>query len=168
MSEPGAPHRDTVDGTTVYVRSTRYVAPDPVIRRIGDRDLYLGNVHAADGDRHDRTFDRVVSVNSEPGSLTTHHRPLSDDDDNDWAAFAAAVDTARRAHRAEGSTLVNCTAGVSRSSAVLATTLAAAEDRTFHATLSEILEHRPHATPHPALHELGVIYLAARGDSPPE
>lgn len=168
MSEDSGPRRDAVAGTTVYVRPTRYVDPDPVIRRIGDRDVYLGNVHAAEGDRHDREFADVVSVNSEPGSLTTDHRPLSDDDDNEWAAFAAAVDAARRAHRADGSTLVNCTAGVSRSSAVLATTLAAEEGRTFQATLSEMLAHRPIATPHPALHELGVIYLAARGESSPE
>jgi len=168
VSDHSGPRRDEVSGTTVYVRPTRYVDPDPVVRRIGDRDLYLGNVHAADADRHDHDFDRVVSVNSDPGTATTHHRPLSDDEHNEWTAFAAAVDAARRAHRADGSALINCTAGISRSAAVLATTLAAEEDRTFHDVLSEVLEHRPHATPHPALHELGVIYLAARGDSPLE
>lgn len=168
MAKDSGPRRDTVAGTTVYVRPTRYVDPDPVIRRIGDRDLYLGNVHAAEGDRHDREFADVVSVNSEPGSLTTDHRPLSDDETNEWPAFATAVDAARRAHRADGSTLVNCTAGVSRSSAVVATTLAAEEERTFLDALDEVLSSRPTATPHPGLHFQGVVYLAARGDSPPE
>jgi hypothetical protein len=168
VTPPTGPRRSTVDGTTVWARPTRYVDEDPVIRRIGDRDIYLGNVHAADGDRHDRSFDRVVSVNSEPGSLTTHHRPLSDDDENEWAAFAAAVDAARRAYRAKGAALVNCTAGVSRSSAVLATAVAAEEARTFLDALDEILETRPTATPHPGLQFQGVVYLAARSDAPPE
>jgi len=152
----------------VWARPTRYVDDDPVIRRIGDRESYLGNVHAADGDRHDRSFDRVVSVNSEPGSLTTHHRPLSDDDENGWSAFGAAVDAARRAYRAEGAALVNCTAGVSRSGAVLATTIAAEEDRTFLDALDEVLAARSTATPHPSLHFQGVVYLAAGGGAPPE
>jgi len=57
----------------VWIRPTRYVDPDPVIRRIGDRDLFLGNVHAADGDRHDRSFDRVVSYGS-VSLLTGEHQ----------------------------------------------------------------------------------------------
>lgn len=42
-----------------------YVEDHAVIRRIGERDLSLGNVHAADPDCHDRSFDFVLSATSD-------------------------------------------------------------------------------------------------------
>lgn len=195
---------DTTDSAeqTVYVRPKGYVEPHPVVERIGDRDLYVGNYRAATAPHRDDTaaqhrgdtaaphrddataphrdaaaphrddaaqhrdspdFDAVLSVGSDSYSATTHHRPLVDGPETDWPAFAAAVETARHLHRADGSLLVHCKAGISRSVAVLATTLAAAENRSFHDALSVVQAARPHAIPHPALHRLGVIYLAARG-----
>lgn len=165
MPENAVPTTFEMNGRTVHVRPTRYVDPDPVIRRIGDRDLLLGNRHAADPDRHDRAFDHVLSVSSDAYPLTTHHHPLNDGPGNDWTAFAGAVDAARELHRRDGSTLIHCKAGISRSTAVLSTALAAEEGRTFHDVLTEVQEYRLHAVPHPALHELGVCYLAARGVS---
>ncbi len=148
----------------VVVRPLNYVADEPVVRRIGDRDLYIGNRLAADPDRHGRSFEfeYVLSVGSDEYPLTTHHRPLEDGPDNEWTVFEAAVDTARELFRRDGSLLVHCKAGISRSSTLLATTLAAEEDRTFADALALVQRARPHAMPHPALHEQAICYLAAR------
>jgi atypical dual specificity phosphatase len=150
------------DDSTPLVRPKGYVADVPVVRRIGDRDLYLGNELAADPDNHDRTFEYVLSATAESGPLTTHHRPLTDGPGNEWAVFEAAVDTARTLHRRNGSVLVNCKAGISRSTTIIATTLAAEEDRAFRDALAIVQDARPYAMPNPALHELAVVYLASR------
>lgn len=173
----------------VYVRPKGYVEPRAVVERIGDRNLFVGNFRAAtawddsaaaephrDGaaphrgstaepHRPPRPFDTVLSVGSDSYRATTHHRPLVDGPETDWPAFADAVDTARDLHRTDGSLLVHCRAGISRSVAVLAATLAVEEDRSFHDALSLVQDARPHGIPHPALHRLGVIYVAARATS---
>ena len=145
------------------VRPFGYVEDRPVIRRIGDRELFLGNALAADPDEHDRAFDHVLSATPERHPLTTHHRPLHDGPGNDWSAFEAAADTARTLYRSEGSVLIHCRAGISRSATLIATALAAVEGRRFRAALATVQEARPQAVPHPALHEAAVIYLAAHG-----
>lgn len=160
------PDPDREAGATVVpetVRPKAFVADGPVIRRIGDRELFLGNVHATDPDAHDRRFAFVVSVNGEPGELTTHHRPLSDGPGNPWSDFADAVDTVRRCMRRDGSVLVNCTAGVSRSTTVLAAAIAAEDGTRFRAGYEAVRAARRWAIPHPSLHELGVYYVAAEG-----
>ena len=144
------------------VRPITFVEPYPVIRRIGDRELFLGNVHAADPSRHDHDFDAVLSATADPQPGTTVHHPLTDGPENEWGTFAAAVDATRRLHRQEGPVLVHCKAGVSRSTTLVATALAAAEDRPFREALDLVQRVRPIATPHPALHEQAVYYLAAR------
>ena len=144
---------------TSAVRPFGYVDPDPVVRRIGDRDLFLGN--RATGAAPPRTFDAVVSLTEQPVAATTDHRPLVDGPGNDWSAFAAAVDTVRE-RRGDGPVLVHCTAGVSRSATVLATAVAAAEGASFRAAFDEVVAHRRTAVGHPALCRLGVVYLAAR------
>lgn len=146
----------------LHVRPVRYVEDHAVVRRIGDRPLFLGNVHAADPDRRDRSFDGVVSLTSDPRPATTHHHPLVDDEGNEWAAFAAAVDDTRRLTREDGDVLVHCTAGISRSSTILATAIAAAEGRRFREAMTDVQAVRPHAVANPALVDLAVTYLAAR------
>lgn len=143
------------------IRPFGYVEDHPVIRRIGDRDLYLGNELAADPSVHDWEFDYVLSATAEPHPLTTHHHPLVDGSGNDWAAFRSGVDECRTLYRLDGSALVHCAAGISRSSALLATTIAAEEQRTLREALEIVQNARPFAMPHPALHELAVVYLAA-------
>ncbi|MGA9401335.1 protein-tyrosine phosphatase family protein [Haladaptatus sp.] len=145
----------------MLVRPVGYVEDRAVIRRLGDRNLYLGNRFAACPDYHDREFDYVLSASTEKQPLTTHHHPLIDGTGNEWFAFESAVDAARRLYRADGSLLIHCKAGISRSSTLVATTLAAEEDRRFHDALALVQEARPYAMPNPALHELSVIYLAA-------
>jgi hypothetical protein len=149
-------------GSVQFLRPLGYVEPAPVVRRVGDHELYLGNHHAADPTAHDRSFSFVLTVSSDEQPLTTHHRPLTDGPGNDWAAFTDAVDTARQLRRHEGSLLVHCKAGVSRSGTVLATALAAAEGYTLADALTLVQQARPAAVPHPKLHELAVTYLAVR------
>ena len=155
----------TAEGGTdssVLVRPLGYVEDKPIVRPISDRELFLGNTHAADSDQHDRTFDHVLSVCREECPLTTHHHPLYDGTETDWPEFERAVDAARRLYRSEGSVLIHCKAGISRSTTILATTLAAEEEREFRDALAIVQDARPIAMPHPALHEMAVIYLAAR------
>ena len=146
-----------------FLRPIGYVDDSPVVAPLGYRGLYLGNRHAADDDRHDRSFAAVVSVSSDPYALTTHHHPLTDGEGNDWGVFVAAVDAVRRLSRGDGEVLVNCKAGVSRSTAVLATAVAAERGASFRDGLAVVERARAQAVPHPALVELGVVYLAAHG-----
>jgi atypical dual specificity phosphatase len=146
----------------ITVRPKGYVEDYPVVRQIGERGIYLGNKHAAAPEQHDYSFRYVVSLSTDHHPLTTHHHPLNDGPENEWTAFERAVDTARRLYQQDGSILIHCTAGVSRSSTVIATVLAGEESRQFHDALSTVRQARPCATPHPALHELAVVYLAAR------
>lgn len=152
----------TESGGELLVRPLHYIEDDPVIRQIGDHDLYLGNWRAADPAYHDQTFTYVLSSTSSTPPMTTHHCPLTDGPDNKWKAFEEAVDTARKLYRREGSLLIHCTAGISRSSTIIATTLAAEENRQLHDALSIVKQARPTASPNPALHEWAVIYLAAQ------
>ncbi|WP_336330341.1 dual specificity protein phosphatase family protein [Haloarcula sp. CGMCC 1.2071] len=152
---------DASASTDCAVRPVGFVSDAPVIRQIGDRPLFIGNKHAARPEAHDRSFKHVLSATAEAYPLTTAHHPLTDGPGNEWAAFEAAVDTARRFVRADGPALIHCKAGVSRSSTLLATAIAAEEDRPLSTALAAVQEARPIATPNPALYELAVIYLAA-------
>lgn len=142
------------------LRPYGFVESYPVIRRIGDRDLYLGNWRAADPSEHDESFEYVVSATETAYPLTTHHHPLIDGRENEWRDFERAVDATRRLYRADGDLLVHCKAGVSRSTTLLATTLAAEEGHDFHRAVEAVREVRPIATPNPALIEQAVVYLA--------
>lgn len=164
-TESETPAADALEDDTPLIRPKGYVADEPIIRRIGDRELFLGNEHAADPTRHERMFEFVVSVSSEAQPLTTHHRPLTDGPGNEWGAFENAVDTARQCYRRNGATLIHCTAGISRSSTLVATTLAAEEGLSFREALERVHDARPLAIPNPALHELAVVYLAANADT---
>lgn len=166
--EPGGPGSGgRADAATVHVRQYGHVEDEPVARRVGDRELFLGNGRAAHPGDHAERFEYVLSATRDPGPLTTHHHPLVDGPDADYGEFAAAVDAARRLHRRDGPLLVHCEAGISRSSALVATTLAAEEGLPLRDALDAAQDARPQAVPHPALHELAVVYLAAAGWRPP-
>ena len=164
-TDSSAPAANALEDDPPLIRPKGYVADEPVIRRIGDRDLFFGNEHAADPTRHDRTFDVVVTVSSDAQPLTTHHRPLADGPGNEWRAFEGAVDTARRCYRRDGPTLIHCEAGISRSTTVIAATLAAEDGLSLREALERVHDARPLAMPNPALHELAVAYLAANADT---
>jgi len=113
---------------------------------------------------HDSTQPTDAAEPGDQSRATPSVRPfgwVADDANDDWGRFAAAVDAARRLLARDGAVLIHCEAGVSRSSAVAAAALAVREDRQFVDALHEIQDYRVHAIPHPALHALGVQYVAA-------
>lgn len=160
-------HLDARGREGPHVRPVGCHPEHPVVRRIGDRDLFLGNRFAADPDACDRTFDAVLTVAERSEPATTPHRPLVDGPEAEWSRFRAAVDAARRRHRADGSLLVHCKAGVSRSTTVIATTLATEADLRLVDGFDAVRRHRPHAVAHPWLRELAAYYVAGCGDRPP-
>ena len=138
----------------------------PVCRRLGSRALYIGDRRAADPDLYGSEpvdFAGVLTLSRRVEPLTTHHHPLDDGANNRPDEFDAAVDTARALHRTEGPVLVHCAAGISRSSTVLATTLAVEEGRSFAEGLTVVQRHRERACPHPALREAARRYVDAAG-----
>jgi len=165
--------QDTDDGT--------FGGPRTVLKQIGDRPLYLGNQCAvgADGVSHNmtETFAEegvpVLSINKREQPLTTHHHPLHDGAGNDLAAFEAAMDTARELYQAvlegdrPGPMMVNCAAGISRSTTTIAVTLAATEKVSFETGVQKVKTYRARASPHPALVELAEAYLEDVPDVPP-
>lgn len=156
----GADVAELDDG--VLVRPLGFVPEAVVLARVGDRDAYIGNVHAADPSYHDRSFEFVLSATKDPRPLTTHHHPLVDGADNDWRTFAAAVDASRDLLARDGTTLVHCRAGISRSATLLATAIAAEERRGLHEALDAVNRARPFAIPNPPLLADAVTYLAAK------
>ncbi|ELZ24336.1 Dual specificity protein phosphatase [Halosimplex carlsbadense 2-9-1] len=145
------------------VRPFGYEHDRPIARRVGERDLFVGNAAAAASPPGDPSVEWVLSLTAEPRPATTHHRPLVDGPDNEWTAFEAAADAAcRLLGESAGALLIHCSHGVSRSAAVAAVAVAVAEGRSLRSALSDVQSARPPAQPHPALHEQAVCYLAKR------
>jgi len=101
----------------------------------------------------------VVSVNGTATAATTDHYPLKDEYVNDHQQFSHAVAATRNRMRSDGTVLVNCSVGVSRSATVIATAVAAEDGLSFDAEVAEIREHRPRAQPHPKLQINAFAYL---------
>jgi len=147
--------------------------PQAVVVQIGDRPLYLGNDRAAGADCvvHEKTSKfaagdvPVLSVNMRECPLTTHHHPLHDGSGNDQAAFEAAMDCARELYEAvlggdrPGPMLVNCAAGISRSTTTIAVLIATTEEVSFRTAVQTVRTYRERVRPHPALVELAQAYL---------
>lgn len=140
----------------------------------GRSPLYLGNgpstasdSYGPDGDADEgpsdpSVFSHVISMNTAPYDLTTDHHPLKDGSGNSEEEFDAAIEAARRAYRAEeGPVLINCAAGISRSTTVMATTLAAENpvQFTFASAVEHIREVRRRASPARALQDHARRYL---------
>ncbi len=143
------------------------LAPKAIAARVGGRDLWIGNVGAI----KPRLLAEmalepahVVTVNGTATAVTTDHHPLEDEQINDHEQFSNAVAATRTHMRAEGSVLVNCSVGVSRSAAVIATAIAAEEGVSFAAAVAEIRERRPRANPHPTLQCNAYAYLATEAN----
>ena len=138
------------------------LAPKAVAAQVGDRDLWIGNVGAIKPRllaEMDLDPEYVVSVNGTATAVTTDHHPLEDEQVNDHQQFSKAVTTTRNHIRNDGTVLVNCSVGVSRSATVIATAIAAEDGISFDATVAEIRETRPRARPHPKLKLNAFAYL---------
>lgn len=139
-----------------------YEFPDAIAVRIGDRDLWIADSGAIDPDNLDAMGidpEYVVSVNTDPTAATTDFHPLDDARVNDPDEFAAAVDATRDRLNQNGVTVVNCTAGVSRSTTVLATAIAAEEDIPLNRVIDYIQQYRERAQPHKKLQINAYGYL---------
>jgi len=107
-----------------------------------------------------------VTVNDTATWATTDHHPLKDGHINAQDKFSAAVEATRRNIRAEGTVVVNCSAGISRSATVIATAIAAEETISLEAAIEVIQTTRPRANPHPKLQLNAYAYLAVTADRP--
>lgn len=135
--------------------------------RIGERELWLGDGGAASPehlDIMDLNVEYVVTVNRRKTEATTDFHPLVDGRVNDQDEFNTAIETARQRYRLDGSVLVHCAAGISRSTTVIATTLAAEEDRSFGECVDIVSEYRKRARPHPKLRMNACRFLASELD----
>lgn len=162
---------DTDDSSKETADSIRTVPPDadPVefsralAAQIGDRNVWIANSGGV-APAHLETMgldpDFVVSVNQAATEATTDHHPLKDGYVNDQDQFIEAVDATRHRLSDKGTVIVNCAAGISRSTTVAATALAAEEELSFEAVVEEIKETRPKARPHPKLQLNALAYLA--------
>jgi len=136
--------------------------PKAIAARVGDRDLWIGNVGAIKPRllaEMDLDPEYIISVNGTATAVTTDHHPLKDEHINDHEQFSNAVTATRNRIRTEGTVLVNCSVGVSRSATVIATAVAAEEGLSFDAAVAEIRECRPRARPHPKLKLNAYAYL---------
>ena len=136
--------------------------PQALAARIGDRDLWIANGGAIESNHlaaMDLDPEYVVSVNQTETWATTDHHPLKDGYVNDQQKFSAAVETTRERIRDDGSVIVNCSAGISRSSTVIATAIAAEDEVSFEDVVEEIRATRPRARPHPKLQLNAYAYL---------
>lgn len=128
--------------------------PRALAARIGERNIWIANSGGVEPE-HLAAMDLdpayVVSVNNTASEATTDHYPLKDGFVNDQEQFTEAVEMTRQRLREPGTVIVNCAAGISRSTTVSATALAAEEDRPFNTVVEEIKETRPQARPHPKL-----------------
>lgn len=141
--------------------------PRAVAARIGDRALWLGNSGAIEPGNLEKmglSPEYIISVNKRTTTATTDHHPLVDAQINDPDQFAAAVDTARQRYRQSGTLLVNCAAGISRSTTVVATTLAVEDELSFEQAVSDVTDTRQRAAPHRKLQINAYSYLISEHD----
>lgn len=137
------------------------------MRRIVDR-LFVGDVQ--DAGRPDelrrRGVTSVVSVihtdpeEPYPSSAAVARFPLIDGPKAEQEPFVAAADRVRSELAAGETVLCHCSAGVSRSAAVVTAALAVRDGESFETTLTRVERAKPNVNPHPALRELGQQYVA--------
>lgn len=124
-----------------------------------DSGLFIGTkADAGDQSRlADHDITAIVSLTySEPdggfpASVTVHTHPMMDGPRNDHETFNAAVRDVLAEHEAGERVLVHCSAGASRSPAVVATVLALSTELTLDSALKRLTERRPAVDPHEAL-----------------
>jgi atypical dual specificity phosphatase len=134
-----------------------------VAARIGNRELWIANAGAIQPDHLaalDLTPEYVVSLNRTPTEVTTDYHPLKDAHVNDQQQFTKAVHVVRDRIQRDGEVIVNCQAGISRSSTVIATAIAAEDELSFETAVEEIKHTRKRADPHPKLQLNAQAYLA--------
>lgn len=121
--------------------------------------LFVGTSEDA-GDRSEMSGHNITTIVSlthdEPNSgylagMTVYERPMMDGPRNDHEAFIGAVHTVLSEVEAGEQVLVHCSAGASRSPAVVATVLALSTEMTLDSAFQRLNERRPLVDPHEAL-----------------
>jgi atypical dual specificity phosphatase len=185
MEQPDA---DTADSTDDYLlgiencepaadRDIRTVPPDlephefpdAAAVQIAEYDIWIANRDAIDPNNLDTMGlnpEHVVSVNKKPSPATTDHHPLNDGFVNAHDDFCAAVEAARERITQDGTIIVNCAAGISRSTAVIATALAAEHDFPLSEAINMIRRYRKNAHPPPKLQINAYGYLGSHENHP--
>lgn len=145
--------------------------PDAVAARVGSRNVWIADKHAITPENLERLNlnpEWVVSVNRQSTAATTDHHPLRDGYMNEYPDFVDAVTATRKRIQTGDETIVNCSVGVSRSATVIATSVAAAEGKSFSDVIKGIRENRERANPHLKLRFSAFAYLACQDDRPEE
>lgn len=138
------------------VRDGVYISDGSVAREYGDE------------------FEHVITlsrddVHSNVGSHehTTQHVPLYDGPQTDYADFERAVGvTIKAIETHDGSVLVHCQAGISRSATVLIAALAHIDEVAWDEARSEVWEAKPSIVPNPSLMDHAHEFLG-EGDRKP-
>lgn len=141
--------------------------PRALAARIGERNVWIANSGGVEPDHlaaMELNPTYVVSVNKTATAATTDHHPLKDGFVNDQQEFSEAVETTRKRLQQPGTVIVNCAAGISRSTTVAATAIAAVEELPFDAVVDDIKDTRPRARPHPKLQLNALAYLTNKED----
>jgi atypical dual specificity phosphatase len=110
------------------------IFPKALAARIGELDIWIadrGGVEPANLAAMDLDPKFVISVNQQATEATTDHHPLKEGYMNDQQEFKQAVETTGNRLQQSGLVIVNCAAGISRSTAVSATAIAANEGYSF-------------------------------------
>lgn len=119
--------------------------------------VYLGDIH--DAKNHGEGIDVVISVARNYTENTDYHKPLKDSNSIDSQNFKGAVELVRTKMKGEGSVLVHCIVGSSRSPSVLAAAIASERGEGFRDVLGEIEEVRGCVNPIPEVAECGEEYV---------
>jgi protein-tyrosine phosphatase len=121
-------------------------------------DLYVGTAADATDDSLLETHGvtTIVSLTHETPrpttqDLTLRSIPLIDGPQHSREQFTKAVEETLAALAADGSVLVHCSAGASRSPTVAATALALAQDMDLEDALQQVADNRAAVDPHEAL-----------------
>ena len=120
--------------------------------------LFVGAVEDAtdESSLESHGITTIVSLTHETPSPTTPDLticsvPLTDGPQNSREQFAKAVEETVAALAADGSVLVHCSAGASRSPTVAATALTLSQDMELEDTLQQVADNREEVDPHEAL-----------------
>jgi len=140
--------------------------PEAIAVRIGDRNIWIANGGAVQPHNLEQLGiepGHVVSVNRTKTDATTDFHPLLDGFVNSYHKFVKAVDATRICLRDDEPVIVNCAAGISRSTTVLATAMATEDGIPLSEAIETIKTHRQRAQPHPKLLFLAYAYLVTAG-----